>query len=258
MRAAILLCLLAAPALAQTPNALVQFPEPPELNGAPATTYNRHLLWNSGKTCVQRPVGPIWECFATQAEVASTYLPTATANSTFATLQSSITGNTTDITGLTTRVTTLESQITTVQSAASAAQTSATSAASAAATAQTAATAAQSAASTNATAIAALAVRMTAAETAIVALQALPAMKCENLSVASSITLPLGGLSSTSTVTVTGAPVGTYCGVGTPSFLPLGAEPLAAVATTSTVSVRFQGSVGVIVPAGTYRVCCVL
>lgn len=73
MRFLLLACLVSASAFAQTPNALVQFPDPPEDNGAPATVYNRHLLWNSGKTCVQRPVGSTWECLATGAEVASTY-----------------------------------------------------------------------------------------------------------------------------------------------------------------------------------------
>lgn len=198
------LAFFAAPAFAQTPNALVQFADPPELNGAPATTYNRHILWNSGKTCVQRPVGTTWECFATGAEVAATYATQAAV----ASADSALSG----------RVSTLETQLPTTDATANAA-----------------------AATANA---------------ASVAIAALQKRACTTFNVAAAITLPLGGLSSTTTVTVTGAPVSTFCGVGTPSFLPLGAEPIAAVTTTGSVSVRFQGSVGLIVPAGNYRVCC--
>lgn len=247
------LVLFGGVASAQTlPLRLPQFIEPPASNGADAVLYPNGVLYNPTLGCIAGAVSGAWPCLATDADVtaaqaaavaqagtsaAATYMPTSTANAANATQDAAAAT-------LAGRVTTLESQVATVQGAVT--------------TAQTTAAAAQAAAGTNAAALTALTNRVTAAESAITALQALPKLACSNLSVAGSITLPLGGLSAASTVTVAGAPVGTHCGVGTPAFLPLGAEPVAAVATASTVSVRFQGSIGLIVPAGTYRVCCVL
>lgn len=70
-RALVILCFLSAPALAQTPLAVPQFAEPPESNGASPVTYPRHILWNSGLACLQRPWGSSWNCFMTSAEVAA-------------------------------------------------------------------------------------------------------------------------------------------------------------------------------------------
>lgn len=230
MRSAFLLCLLSLPAVAQVPNALVQFPEPPELNGASALTYNRHILWNSGKTCVQRPVGAVWECFATQAEVTA-------ANATQDAAVTSLTG----------RVSTLESQVATVQSAATAAQSTAT--------------AAQTATSTNASAISALSARVTTAEAAIAALQALPKRACTTATL-TGLSIPLtGGLSSTQNVNLAGVPVGTTCTVAGSTRAPAGATGSPIVAAAGVVNVAFVGGGGLLsgiiaIPNGTYRICC--
>ena len=64
----IALVLLAAPVFAQTPLALPQFADPPESNGAPYSTYNRHILWNSGQLCLQRSTANSWQCLTTQAQ----------------------------------------------------------------------------------------------------------------------------------------------------------------------------------------------
>lgn len=71
MRFLALLLLVSASALAQTPLAVPQFAEPPESNGASPVTYPRHILWNSGLACLQRPWGASWNCFMTSAEVAA-------------------------------------------------------------------------------------------------------------------------------------------------------------------------------------------
>ena len=124
------------------------------------------------------------------------------------------------------------------------------SATSAAASAQSTANAAQSASSTNASAIAAL-----QATVAGISRRA-----CGSASI-SGVSIPLLGISSTTTVAIAGAPVGTSCDVGLPSFLPLGAKPVAAVLTAGTASLRFEGNSALLsaiiaIPSGTYRVCC--
>lgn len=134
--------------------------------------------------------------------------------------------------------------------AAAIAQASANSAGTAASNAQTTANAAQSAASTNATAIAAL-------QTTVAGISR---RACGNASI-SGLSIPLLGISSTTTVAIAGAPVGTSCDVGLPSFLPLGAKPVAAVLTAGTASLRFEGNSALLsaiiaIPNGTYRVCC--
>jgi hypothetical protein len=104
-RLALLFLLLAAPVFAQTPLALPQFADPPEANGAPYSTYNRHILWNSGQLCLQRSTANSWQCLTTQAQTdaamssavsqagsnaAATYMPTATANAAIATMNGRI------------------------------------------------------------------------------------------------------------------------------------------------------------------------
>lgn len=71
MRLMLLACLVSSVAVAQTPLAVPQFSEPPETNGASPVTYPRHILWNSGLACLQRPWGSSWNCFMTSAEVAA-------------------------------------------------------------------------------------------------------------------------------------------------------------------------------------------
>ena len=124
------------------------------------------------------------------------------------------------------------------------------SATSAAASAQSTASAAQSASSTNASAIAALQATVTG----------LSKRACGSASI-SGVSIPLLGISSTTTVAIAGAPAGTSCDVGLPSFLPLGAKPVAAVLTAGTASLRFEGNSALLsaiiaIPSGTYRVCC--
>jgi hypothetical protein len=104
-RLALLFVLIAAPVFAQTPLALPQFADPPESNGAPYSTYNRHILWNSGQLCLQRSTANSWQCLTTQAQTdaamssavsqagsnaAATYMPTATANAAIATMNGRI------------------------------------------------------------------------------------------------------------------------------------------------------------------------
>lgn len=233
-RAILLLCLFAIPASAQTPLGLVQYADPPELNGAPATIYNRHILWNSGKVCVQRPVGTVWECFATQAEVAAT------------------------TSALASRVTTLEAQVATAQSTANAAQSAATAATSAAAAAQATANSAATASSMNASAVSALATRVTAAEAA---LAALPKRACTTFTVAAGLSVPATGVSTVQSVPLAGVPVSAVCDTGAPTRMPLGARPDPVVTTAGTVSMAFVSNAGLLssviaIPSGTYRLCC--
>lgn len=89
-RSILLLCLVSASAIAQVPLPMPQFVDPPESNGASAVTFPRHILWNSTLTCLQRPTGSSWQCFTTAAEVASTYMPTATANAAIAVVNARI------------------------------------------------------------------------------------------------------------------------------------------------------------------------
>ena len=139
--------------------------------------------------------------------------------------------------------TTLSGEIASATSAAASAQSTANAASSAAST-------AQSASSANASAIAALQATVTG----------LSKRACGSASI-SGVSIPLLGISSTTTVAIAGAPIGTSCDVGLPSFLPLGAKPVAAVLTAGTASLRFEGNSALLsaiiaIPSGTYRVCC--
>lgn len=156
-------------------------------------------------------------------------------------------------------------------SSASSAQTAANNAASAASSAQTTANTAQTTATNAGTSAAAAQSTANAAQTAsnanataITALQAtvagLSKRACGSAAI-SGVSIPLLGISSTTTVAIAGAPVGTSCDVGLPSFLPLGAKPVAAVLTAGTASLRFEGNSALLsaiiaIPSGTYRVCC--
>lgn len=145
---------------------------------------------------------------------------------------------------------TLSGEVATVYAVASNAQSTANSASTTASAAQTTANDAQTASSANATAIAALQATVTG----------LSKRACGSASI-SGVSIPLLGISSTTTVAIAGAPVGTSCDVGLPSFLPLGAKPVAAVLTAGTASLRFEGNSALLsaiiaIPSGTYRVCC--
>lgn len=145
---------------------------------------------------------------------------------------------------------TLSGEIASATSAATSAQSTANAASGAASAAQATANAAQSASAANATAIAAL-------QTTVAGISR---RACGNVSI-SGVSIPLLGISSTTTVAIAGAPVGTSCDVGLPSFLPLGAKPVAAVLTAGTASLRFEGNSALLsaiiaIPSGTYRVCC--
>jgi hypothetical protein len=76
------------------------------------------------------------------------------------------------------------------------------------------------------------------------------------------LSIPLTGISSATTLTVTGATAGSPCVVGGSSFLPLGAYAVCAVTAANTVQVRFQGGglLGSIIsiPSGTYKACALV
>jgi hypothetical protein len=200
-RLALLFVLIAAPVLAQTPLALPQFSDPPEANGAPYSTYNRHILWNSGQLCLQRSTASSWQCLTTQAQTdaakadavsqananaAAIYMPTSTANAAIATMNS--------------RIDTVQASIPT----------------------------------------------------------ATPDTVCANATV-TGLSIPLTGISTTTSITVPGAIAGYPCVVGNPSFLPLGAKGVCIASAANAVQMRFEGggllSSIISIPNGTYRAC---
>lgn len=249
MRLVLLFALLAAPAFAQTPNALVQFADPPEANGASYILYPRHLLWNTNLQCAQRSTSTGWQCLTTNAETnaamssavsqagtnaAAIYLPTSTANSTFSAIQ-------TAATALSGRVTSLES-------------TSATQAGQIAAVTTTA-----NAAATQASVSASVATLNSRIDTVQASIPTVtPDTVCANATV-TGLSIPLTGISTTTTISIPGAIAGYPCVVGNPSFLPLGAKGVCIASAANTVQMRFEagGTLGslVAIPNGTYRAC---
>lgn len=204
-RFALLLVLVAAPALAQIPLGLPSFADPPEANGASLTTYPRHILWNSGQVCMQRSTPTSWQCLSTAAQTetarasavsqavsqsassaAAIYMPTATANAAIAAVN--------------TRIDTVQASIPTV----------------------------------------------------------VPDTVCANATI-TGLSIPLTGISTTTTISVTGAVQGYPCVVGNPAFLPLGAKGVCIASAANTVQMRFEagGLLGtaLAVPNGTYRAC---
>jgi hypothetical protein len=242
-RLALLFVLLAAPAFAQTPLALPQFADPPESNGAPYSTFNRHILWNSGQVCLQRSTSTSWQCLSTAAQTetarasavsqavsqaassaAAIYMTTAMGNAGFAAANSRI--DTTNSSLSTTQI-----QVTGLQS------TSATAAA-------------------LSSAVATLNTRIDGVQASIPTV--VPDTVCANATV-TGLSIPLTGISSTTTITMAGAIQGHPCVVGNPSFLPLGAKGVCIASAANTVQMRFEaggllGSV-VAIPSGTYRAC---
>lgn len=83
IRIALLLSLLAGPAMAQTvPLGLPQFADPPETNGAPVTVRPTGILHNNVKKCTQMVQGTAWECFITEGvQAAALASQTAASNS---------------------------------------------------------------------------------------------------------------------------------------------------------------------------------
>lgn len=232
---AVALTLFAVPVFAQVPLGLPQFSDPPESNGAPYSTYGRHILWNSGKLCVQKPTPTSWQCLVTQAQTdaakadavsqagtnaAALYLPTATANASFSTVNS--------------RLTSLESTTN-----AQAGQISAVT---------TTANAAASQASVTAS-VATLNSRIDTVQASVT-----PDTVCATTTVASAVVIPALGLSSVYTTTVAGAVAGAPCDVGTTFFLPLGGIARCIASAANTVQMRFEGAL-LTFPAGTYRQC---
>lgn len=231
--------LFASPALAQTPNALVQFPEPPSSNGASHVTYPRHLLWNSTLGCVQRPTATGWECLtmASQTDAAralavsqaassaaAIYMPTATANAAIATMNGRI-----DTTNA--NLTSTQGQVTGLQftSATAAALTSA---------------------------VATLNTRIDGVQASIPTV--VPDTVCANATI-TGLSIPLTGISTVTNITVPGALQGYPCVVGNPAFLPLGAKGVCIASAANTVQMRFEGGglLGSVlaIPNGTYRAC---
>lgn len=253
IRFAALLVVLSTAAFAQTPNGFVTFPEPPEGNGASYTTYPRHALWNGTLNCLQRSTPTSWQCLTTASETAAAqaaavsqaatnaaalYVTTTTANTAFAALNGRV--DSTDanvataqgqISSLQTGATTLSSRVTTLET------TSATKAAVAA-----------SAATLN--------TRIDGVVASIPTV--VPDTVCANATI-TGLSIPLTGISTTTTIPVTGAIAGYPCVVGNPSFLPLGAKGVCIASAANTVQMRFEAggllSSVLSIPSGTYRAC---
>lgn len=83
--------------------------------------------------------------------------------------------------------------------------------------------------------------------------------RCVSVSV-SGVSIPLLGVSSTSTASLAGAVVGRPCVTGVPGFLPLNASAVCRVSAAGTVEYRFQSNSGLLsgiiaIPNGTYTLC---
>lgn len=238
-RTIIAFALVSLPALAQTPNPLVLFTEPPDSNGASHVTYPRHLLWNSTLGCPQRSTSSGWECLTmasqtdaarasavTQAasSAAAIYMSTATANSAFALANGRIDATNTNLS-------TTQGQVTNLQ--ASSATTSALT-----------------------SAVATLNTRIDGVQASIPTI--VPDTVCANTTV-TGLSIPLTGISTTTNISIPGAIAGYPCVVGNPSFLPLGAKGVCIANAANAVQMRFEagGLLGslIAIPNGTYRAC---
>lgn len=83
--------------------------------------------------------------------------------------------------------------------------------------------------------------------------------KCVSVAV-SGLSIPLAGVSTTSTVAMVGARVGASCSVGYPNFMPLNATGVCRVSAAGMIEYRFQSNTGLLssviaVPSGTYQFC---
>lgn len=261
-----LLALVAAPALAQTPNPLVMFADPPEANGADYVTYPRHLLWNTSLQCAQRSTSTGWQCLTTNAETsaamssavsqagsnaAAIYMPTSTANAAFSTINGNIASAQSAISTLQTGATALTSRVTSLES------TTATQAGQIAAVTTTA-----NAAATQASLSASVATLNSRIDTVQASIPTVtPDTVCANATV-TGLSIPLTGISTTTTITMPGAIAGYPCVVGNPSFLPLGSKGVCIASAANTVQMRFEAG-GLLssilsIPNGTYRACVLI
>lgn len=263
VRLSLVFALFAGPVFAQTPNGFVSFAEPPEANGASYVAYPKHALWNTTLNCLQRSTPNSWQCLTTSAETATAmsaavsqagtnaaaiYLPTSTANATFSSLTNSVNSNAASISTLQTNATALTSRVTSLESttATQAGQISAVTA-----TANAAATQASVSAS-----VATLNSRIDTVQASIPTVT--PDTVCANATV-TGLSIPLTGISTTTTISMPGAIAGYPCVVGNPSFLPLGAKGVCIASSANTVQMRFEAggllSSVLSIPNGTYRAC---
>ena len=276
-RLAVVLFLASFSASAQIPLAMPQFADPPESNGAPFTTFSRHILWNSGQVCLQRSTTTGWKCLVTDAQMnaaktdavtqannnaAATYMPTATATSAFATMNGRIDGVQATAGGAATQAA-LDAAIASLSANLSGVQSSVT-------TLGTRVTATESGASALTSRVGALEVGAATASSLASAVSTLnaridAAQSAARLCTATTLTglsIPLtGGLSTATNVTLAGVAVGTTCSVASNNRMPLGATGDPVVTTAGIVSVAFRGNGGLLsaiisIPNGTYRVCC--
>ena len=295
-RLALALFFVSLSAFAQIPLAMPQFADPPESNGAPYSTFTRHLLWNSGQVCIQRSTPSSWQCLSTAAQTeaaradavsqananaAAIYMPTSAANAAIATLNGRVdtvqasaattSALTSAVAALNTRIdgsatsaalastaSALNTRVDGVQSSVTALGTTT----SGLQTNMAALTTRVSTLEANTATSAALAAAVATLNARIDAIPvATPDTVCGSVAI-SGLSIPLTGISTASTLTVPGAVAGSPCVVGGSSFQALGAYAVCAVTATNTIQVRFQGGgllAGVIaVPNGTYKACALV
>lgn len=227
--------LASAVAMAQTlPLRLPQFPNPPETNGADPIVYPNGFLWNTDLQCNQGTIGSGWRCLASTAQVDAAKADAVSQSgsalaSAVATLNAAIS---TVQTNLNNAVLTLNASIASVQAGAATAL---------------------------ASAVATLNGRIDTVQASIPVVT--PDTVCGTATI-TGLSIPLTGISSATTLTVTGATTGSPCVVGGSSFLPLGAYAVCAVTAANTVQVRFQGGglLGSVIsiPNGTYKACALV
>lgn len=88
--------------------------------------------------------------------------------------------------------------------------------------------------------------------------ECLTTQRCTGISV-SGLSIPLAGITTTSTVTFSGALAGRDCTMTPPSFLPLGAKAVCRVTSANTVEYRWEAggllAVALAIPSGTHTLC---
>lgn len=275
MRLLPLLVLLPALASAQTlPLRLPSFPNPPESNGANPTTYPNGLLYNPALACVQGATGTTWDCFARAAQLAAVAAQAAAAQSTASAAVTAAGDASASASAAQLAANEAHSlaqdgvdDAATARDRADAAHLVGTNAGATADTARTEAAGAQTTANTArseaaavATNLAALVTRVGLAEAALAVLQAQPRALCTSVTL-TGLSIPLTGISSTFNFTLTGAPAGTSCRVGIPSFAPLGAKPVVVIGPAGAGQGRWEGTSSLLsgvlnIPNGAYRICC--
>jgi hypothetical protein len=185
------------------------------------------------------------------ANAAAIYMPTSTANTAIANMTGRIDTNQSAISTLQTGATALGNRVTSLES------TTATQAGQIAAVTTTA-----NAAATQASVSASVATLNSRIDTVQAAIPIVtPDTVCGNATI-TGLSIPLTGISTTTTMTITGAVAGYPCVVGNPSFLPLGAKGVCIASAANTVQMRFEagGVLGSLlaIPNGTYRACVLI